>query len=895
MELENQRLLQLLFWVVVVSRLCCPEAKTWVYIFAIPVNFALNFFLFKIKEYVKNGKTKAHIEIELVSSANQVATFHRSFDVFKKETFSVDGAKLTKKEYLRRIKEFNIQVDNLCMFLPQDRVQDFTKMNAQELLHNTQISVCDVEVNEAFNKLVELRTVQKNNSNINHDILTRLTDHKNRNDQLRSLIENDRLKNKLIAQLEVFSKKKAWLEVDKVKEDLRVVEADLKLLTTKIKKKNSELQPLQRKLEEQASTKSAMRNAISKIDTRLSSIVAEMDKFEDASEKLESDVNTEKQTVISTIERAKDHVKQVEEMKFLIDLQRNDLEKAKEELDADETIEASLAECDVGIEQFKSKNDKLMRERGVITKSLDENIIPSIRNCERKIALLSDTQRQRLEVLRNNYEDAFRAYEWLQDNRHEFRGRVFNPIMVEITVNEKENAKYIENTVGIKDLTAFVCTDKEDMKQLIKKFRNEMNLKVNVAYSDDTDRVMFQPDRDITDYPPSLGLFAYMIDMINGPAPIINYLCRLYNIHKVAVGDDRTFENASNIPQEFRLFFSTEHRFTVNISRYSKAKSSSSSIIQARNILNVGIDKRLKEREESNLAKWQRDAQEKKTARAKIETVIKQNEERLADVRNEKKEIQKRIQHVKLLADQLHRKEVEFETFKNRNIDIEAAKQIYKRILANSVQKLTDVNERRVDKMEEQENLRFERVVSRQKLKIFENTNGNVEEEIRKLQNEINTTQSLCNRVKERHNDSLHRMKVIEAKALELTDGFPPEHASFKYKDKFQELPNTTDELDTQIEEMQGRIDCIRGVDPKVVLEYEERKCEIEDLEKKLASEIDRMTSLETKIETLHEKWYPKVQEVIGSINENFSEYFKMMGFVGEVELIHKEVVSGWS
>ncbi|MPC36506.1 Structural maintenance of chromosomes protein 5 [Portunus trituberculatus] len=46
---------------------------------------------------------------------------------------------------MARIKELNIQVDNLCQFLPQDRVVAFAKMNSQNLLMATQKAVgeCD--------------------------------------------------------------------------------------------------------------------------------------------------------------------------------------------------------------------------------------------------------------------------------------------------------------------------------------------------------------------------------------------------------------------------------------------------------------------------------------------------------------------------------------------------------------------------------------------------------------------------------------------------------------------------------------------------------------------------------------------------------------------------------
>jgi chromosome segregation ATPase len=44
-----------------------------------------------------------------------------------------------------QIEEFtaslNIQINNLCQFLPQDKVADFAKMTQQELLENTERAV----------------------------------------------------------------------------------------------------------------------------------------------------------------------------------------------------------------------------------------------------------------------------------------------------------------------------------------------------------------------------------------------------------------------------------------------------------------------------------------------------------------------------------------------------------------------------------------------------------------------------------------------------------------------------------------------------------------------------------------------------------------------------------
>lgn len=50
----------------------------------------------------------------------------------------INGHKVSDQVYMAEIKLLNIQVDNMCQFLPQDRVQDFAKQNPQvtEIFHN---------------------------------------------------------------------------------------------------------------------------------------------------------------------------------------------------------------------------------------------------------------------------------------------------------------------------------------------------------------------------------------------------------------------------------------------------------------------------------------------------------------------------------------------------------------------------------------------------------------------------------------------------------------------------------------------------------------------------------------------------------------------------------------
>lgn len=823
-------------------------------------------------------------------NSGAVSIFHRTFDKDSKEIFSINGTTVGYKEYLRSIKKFNIQVDNLCMFLPQDRVQDFTKLNPQELLHNTQISVCTSDINEAFQKLLKTRDLQKNHVKTNADLQTRLDDNRNRNEQLRAQIENNTLKDKLIKKVEILVKKRAWQQLEDLKNRYKEEENDMKSADKIMQKVMDEMKPLIEKQKNIAGTKTALKNSISKATTTFNACIEENERLRDASDKIETEVNRAKQNIRHIIDSAQNHKKEVKELEFLVGLEKTGLENAKQAVIDEGDIRGKMQRCDDEVAGVRAELEQKMHQRQVIVNVLDETILPSLKNCERKIATLEDSQRQRIEMLRH-YDDPFTAFEWLRANRSQFRGKIFNPIMTEITVKEKDNAKYVENTIGQKDLHAFVCTDKGDMKRLIQKLRMEMKLQVNIAFAEDTNEVEYSPSVDIAEYPQKFGLYSYLLDMIEGPAPIINYLCKLYRIHEVAVGDDQTFQNASCLPNNLRVFFSTNHRFQVNVSKYSGAKSTSSSLIQPRNILHVGVDKRLKVREEANLVKWQKEAQEKRNANLQLQKEIDNFEAHIADIRAGKKVFQQKFDRIRFCTEKLRKKQADLDNLINRKVDIQIEKEKFKKFVDESIAKLLQVSTKKVSTLLDYKKNACQRMLATKKLQVFETSTGNVDEAIRLQQREIDNKRNLYEIVKRNYESIKQRIKAKEKEALELTNGIPPGHKNFKYAEKFKKLPNTAEELTTQIEEHQGRIDCIQGVDPRIIAEYEGRVKEIKELEDQLSNEKQRLEELENSLKELHEMWFPAIQEIVQTINTNFSNFFTKMGFVGEVEMTRKEEV----
>ena len=446
-------------------------------------------------------------------------------------------------------------------------MQDFTKLNPQELLLNTQTSVCSVEVTNAFQSLVTKREEQKNASKTNTDIASRLKDIESRNEQLRIIINNNKAKEELVEKADICVKKKSWLEYDQFYKQFKEIESDLSKFNDLLKKRNDDIKPLKEKSSNIISLKKEFKKNIYDATTEMSAVSLELDKMQEDGERIEHEVNKAKQEMQNIVASITDHANELKECAEILSFENQDLMKAKNNL-GHENVEENSKQLNIVMQTIKVSIEKLLTRRNVISNVLEEKINPGMRAVERKIANIANIKNQRVEKLKSKFEDTYKAYVWLQENRNQFEGHIYDPIIIEVNVKNKNDAKYIENTIAIKDLISFTCTKKQDMEKLIKKLRNEMKLAVNVVFSEDSNEIEFQPNYDINELE-QYGFYSYLLDMIVGPIPILNFLCRLYGIHNIAVGDDTTYEIADQIPSQISKFFSSRLCF------YQKFKNQS--------------------------------------------------------------------------------------------------------------------------------------------------------------------------------------------------------------------------------------------------------------------------------------------------------------------------------
>ncbi|KAF8551716.1 hypothetical protein OG21DRAFT_245574 [Imleria badia] len=72
----------------------------------------------------------------------------------RSSTFTLNGQQTTGKEISVRMAKLNVQIANLCSFLPQDKVSEFAQMTPQQLLRETQRAAGDSNLTNWHDTLI---------------------------------------------------------------------------------------------------------------------------------------------------------------------------------------------------------------------------------------------------------------------------------------------------------------------------------------------------------------------------------------------------------------------------------------------------------------------------------------------------------------------------------------------------------------------------------------------------------------------------------------------------------------------------------------------------------------------------------------------------------------------
>lgn len=257
--------------------------------------------------------------------------------------------------------------------------------------------------------------------------------------------------------------------------------------------KQKRLDPLKSKAAKLDKVKGELNDKIKSEQTEIQKHAGQLRQMETRTEQLEDSIMKAKRDLQDSIAQAADRENQLAQAKETLSILVQDCKNAMEELGSEPVQEQKKRELNGKIDKLKRESDLLISRRNDLNMKIDTELKPEMVSIQRRIETLENVGQVKMRLLQSQFESAYHATLWLRDNQHLFRGKIYEPMILELNVPNSENAKYLENTIAKRDLIAFTCEDRDDMALFLRKVRQEMKLEgVNVVFSEPSDRLMYQ-------------------------------------------------------------------------------------------------------------------------------------------------------------------------------------------------------------------------------------------------------------------------------------------------------------------------------------------------------------------------------------------------------------------
>lgn len=254
----------------------------------------------KISEFVKHNCQTAVITISLQdNNENQYIKVTREFDTHDRSTWKINHRKVKFDEVLACIEQFNIQVNNLCQFLPQDRVQDFAKLNKQDLLKETQSALCRFDLIEKQKTLIDNRNSHKELVEAVGTLDKNLEQARDLNSRLEGRVTSFNKKKEYQEKIDNIERKTSWM----VYEDFRIQLTDVKKDRSKaqevydryknfLKPMDQKLSLIKKYISQKQQISSTVSQTIRSINKSMETNTDKWNKCKDTITKLEDEVQT---------------------------------------------------------------------------------------------------------------------------------------------------------------------------------------------------------------------------------------------------------------------------------------------------------------------------------------------------------------------------------------------------------------------------------------------------------------------------------------------------------------------------------------------------------------------------------------------------------------------------
>nr|QNH68114.1 structural maintenance of chromosomes protein 5 [Brachionus koreanus] len=837
-----------------------------------------------IADYIKYGKNKAVIEIELKNENGPNFCVRRCIYKDNRSEWFLNDKPTRIKEVEDLVNELNIQVSNLCQFLPQEKVSEFARMNPQELLENTEKAVGGLDLYETHMELKDRSKLSKDLEKEVKTIEEELKKEESINNRLESQVSSFMEKRKHEENIVWLKRKRSVLiyknsrnEFEKAKKEQEKVAKELNELIQNNEPLQEKKNDIEKKLQKQKnllSTKTALIQEANRGGRDMST------KLDDLNEK----INELKIDYQNKENEFKNHEKKLKEIQLSIEALKTEFEESKSDLEAIQNNEAIIRQKET---ELRQENEKLSN-REYEAKRETARLKSELEEIQYKLKDMKNVKQEKLNKLLQRSKDVSSAINWLEKNRNSFKGQVYEPMFLNMNIKLQEAAKYVENLIPYRDLVQmFLFENSDDMHLFLSEVRDRLNLIVNAAMIPRKSLNSFSPFRTIEEIK-KFGFRSYMREVIDAPEPILIYLCLYHNIHQVPLGTEQTQKNLSQyLPsiQELGRIYTSTHQYTFSKSRYTNKISSSSTEVSDSFWLTSSLD-------QSKLNYYE-------GREAEIKTKLKNLEANLQQIMGEKQKIEKMMENYRSELGKLRERKYHIDNLKKK---LDQKQSVYKSLAAqntdltsearNILLKVSEFSKKKskifADYVKVAKNLVIltkDKAICVYQDALYQNEKLRLENDYRtyiSLKQEIETNleqaKSLTQQAREEAKSTLETASKMNE--INLENGLPQ-----NYKENFSKLPDSVESLNSEINQCQIIAQCAYDVDEKVIQEFENRKKRISQLQRDLEKKNKKLVDHQNNYENMKNNWLQRVDEMIDGINVKFSALFMQLKCAGEIGL----------
>ncbi|XP_050387730.1 structural maintenance of chromosomes protein 5 isoform X2 [Argentina anserina] len=811
--------------------------------------------------YVKRGETSAHIKITLRGDTRE-------------DNIVIMRKVVPKKEVTETIQRFNIQVNNLTQFLPQDRVCEFAKLTPVQLLEETEKAVGDPQLPIQHRKLIESSKIVKRIEQAVEKNGETLNQMKALNAEQEKDVERVRQREELLAKVETMKKKLPWLQYDlKKNEYLEVKEkekASKKKLDDAARILNELQEPIEKKRNERAIWDSRSKQAGKHINEN--------------ADKRRQLLGKEDRLVV----KVKGKYDEMEDLRREEESRQHEIFRVKENLAAAERELENLPPSVQPVDELKRLRDQIADLGGFVNlkraqKSEKEKQLSeknkSLKTCLDKLKEMESANSKLLLALRNNGTPRIlEAYNWLKENQHMFNKEVYGPVLLEVNVSDRRHAAYLEGHVAHYVWKSFITQDSRDRDLLVKNLKS-FEVPVLNYVGNESQREPLHISEEMS----ALGIYSRLDHVFDAPIAVKEVLIGQFGLDRSYIGSQQTDQKGDQVSKLGILdFWTPENHYRCSKSRYGGHVSSSVEAVERSRLFLCGVDTAEIERLKSDKIELEESVATLQETVRLLQSEQRQIEDDESKLHKRREEINKNITIEKKkrreLEDCIERLKVKLKKMERANdVDTTMAK------LKNDVEKL---NNERFHSVLELKGLLVEAVSFRQSFIEQHLVGIEFDAQIREMevnikQHEKSALQATLQLEESKKEVVVCRHQLSAAKNhAESIAVITPE-----LQRAFLQMPTTIEDLEAAIEETASQASSILLLNHNILKEYEDRQRKIEAIATKLEEDKAELVRFIAEVDNLKETWLPTLRNLVSQINETFSWNFQEMAVAGEVSL----------